>query len=131
MRSSAITGIAAILMLAFLAGCATMGREFNRDVVMSSIVKGKSTKADIVELCGEPLTKKYDSNDKAYGENGMDMWHYAYVTKNVTGRGVVTNVIGVGTEWKSETTILDVYFNGNVVADVKLETTSFTQMHQQ
>ena len=117
---------AIILFLAmFLMSCATHGRKCDIDVLKQHIKMESSKKEDILKICGDPLTK--DDNVK----QGTEVWHYAYVEKNITGLGVVAHVAGVGSEWESRKTMLDVYFKNNAVVDIKTESSNQTNMHWQ
>jgi hypothetical protein len=49
--------------------------------------------------------------------------------KNITGTGVHTQAVGIGAEWKSETTMVDIFFKNNVVYDIKSRTSSKTKVH--
>ncbi|PKN86094.1 MAG: hypothetical protein CVU51_07700 [Deltaproteobacteria bacterium HGW-Deltaproteobacteria-1] len=72
----------------FSMSCATHGRRCEIDVLKMNIKMESSKKEDILKICGEPLTK--DDNIK----QGTEVWHYAYVEKNITGLGVVAHVAG-------------------------------------
>ncbi len=116
--------VGAMLVFFLVAGCSSAGRQFDPARFSSSIEKGKSTKKDVIEICGQPLSTRFDST------SGVETWHYAAVNKHVTGTGVVTNLIGIGTEWQSDTMLLDVQFKGDTVEEYQMETSSRTQMHQ-
>lgn len=102
--------------------CSTAGRQFDSEMIKQNIKLGKSNKEDVLRICGEPLTK--NSNIK----EGTEIWHYAYVDKKMTGTGVLAHVAGVGSEWKSETTVMDVFLKDGIVVDLKLESSSSTKM---
>jgi hypothetical protein len=104
----------AILLIVQLS-CATAGKNFNVTMVQEKISIGKSTKGDVVQICGEPLSKNAEAAE------GFEVWHYAYVDKNMTAAGILTMTLGVGQEWKSKTTVMDVYFRDNVVVDYRID----------
>ena len=107
-----------LVLSIFLMSCATHGRKCEIDVLKNHIKMESSKKEDILKICGEPLTK--DDNIK----QGTEVWHYAYVEKNITGLGVVAHVAGVGSEWESNKTVLDVYFKNDLVVDIKTESSN-------
>jgi hypothetical protein len=114
-----------ILLSIFVLSCATSGRRIDAEAVKQNIIIGKSTKADVIQICGEPSDTEFDA------KNEIEVWKYAYVDKSITGAGVAAKVVGIGSEWKSETTMIDIYFKKNVVSDIKCQTSSKTKMHYQ
>lgn len=111
-----------IVLSIFILSCATVGKRIDVEAVKQNIIIGKSTKEDVLQICGEPPDTDYDS------KNETEIWKYAYVEKTMTGTGVLTSVVGIS-EWKSETTMVDIYFKKNVVSDIKCQTSSRTKMH--
>jgi hypothetical protein len=105
--------------------CATAGREINAEQIRQSIQIAKSTKVDVLNICGEPLSKSYAA------DNDTEMWHYAYIEKNVTPLGVLTHMLGAGTEWKSDKTVVDVYLQKGVVSDLKIETATTVKVNHE
>jgi hypothetical protein len=114
-----------IVLSIFILSCATSGKRIDADAVKQNIIIGKSTKEDVIRICGEPMDTEYDA------KNETEIWKYAYVDKSITGAGVAAKIFGVGSEWKSETTMVDVYFKKNLVSDIKCQTSSKTKMHYQ
>jgi len=96
--------------------CATAGRQIDSEQVKQNIKIATSTKDDVVRVCGEPLSKNYDAG------TDTEVWHYAYIEKNVTPLGVLTHELGIGTEWKCNKTVVDVYLQKSVVTDLKIDT---------
>jgi hypothetical protein len=95
--------------------CATAGKSFNMEEAKRNIRMGETTKEQVLVMCGEPLSKGSDlSNEK-------EIWHYARVEKNITSFGVFTHMVGVGDEWKSNASTMDVSFKNGVVVDLKCE----------
>ena len=94
-------------------------------MVKQQVKIGESKKEDVLAVCGEPLYKDCDT------KSDTEMWHYAFVKKNVTAFGVFTHCLGIGTETKSNKEVLDVYFKGRSVVDLVTESASTTKMHLQ
>ncbi len=116
--------LAVVIVLSLLVlSCATAGKRIDAEAVKQNITVGKSTKEDVLRVCGEPMETEYDA------KNQIEIWQYAHMEKNITGTGVVTHAVGIGAEWKTETTMIDIYFKNNVVYDVKTRTSSKTKMH--
>lgn len=105
--------------------CATAGREINAEQVRQNIQIAKSTKDDVLKACGEPLSKSYCA------ETDTEIWHYAYIEKNVTPLGVLTHMVGAGTEWKSDKTVIDIYLQKSVVKDLKIETATTVKLNRE
>lgn len=105
-----------------LLSCASVGRELDTDAIRQNLKIGESTKEDVLAVAGEPLSKDFDTI-------GNETWHYFHVKKNVTPLGVLTNQIGIGTEWKSDKTVVDVVFKANKVSDVRIQTGSSTKLN--
>jgi hypothetical protein len=114
-----------IVLSIFILSCATAGKRIDVEAVKQNIIIGKSTKEDVMRVCGEPIDTEYDA------KNEIEIWRYAYMDKSITGAGVFTSLVGVGSEWKSETTMVDIHFKKNVVCDIKCQTSSKTKMHYQ
>lgn len=112
-----------IVLSIFILSCATAGKRIDVEAVKQNIIIGKSTKEDVLRICGEPINTEYDA------KNEIEIWKYAYMDKSITGAGVLTSAVGIGSEWKSETTMVDIYFKKNVVYDTKCQTSSKTKMH--
>lgn len=113
MRKLSYLGLVFYLLILF--SCASAGKKIDMEAVQKKIIIGESTKEDVLGLCGEPLSKQYDSKNKS------EVWHYAHVQKNVTWLGVITHIFIRIDEWKSETKILDVYFEKDVVVDMNFD----------
>ncbi|MDY6830922.1 MAG: hypothetical protein SWC96_03635 [Thermodesulfobacteriota bacterium] len=112
-----------IFLLAFL-GC-TVGVKLDPDIIRQEILKGTSTKNDVLAICGQPQGKRMSA------DNQKEVWHYAYVKKGVTGRGVVAHIARVGTEMKSHKVVLDVEFQDNIVSNYTLEEGNTTKFNYQ
>jgi outer membrane protein assembly factor BamE (lipoprotein component of BamABCDE complex) len=115
--------VAVSLLICFICSCTTAGRQIDAEQVRQNIVADKSTRNDVLRVCGEPLS--IESGLKS----GNETWHYAYIQKNVTPLGLLTNRLGVGTEWKSDRTVVDVYLENNIVKDVKIDTGTTIRMN--
>ena len=111
-----------IVLSIFILSCATSGKRVDVEAVKQNVMIGKSTKEDVQRICGEPADTEYDAKSET------EIWKYAYVEKTMTGAGVLTSVVGIS-EWKSETTMVDIYFKKNVVSDIKCQTSSKTKVH--
>ena len=72
-------------------------------MVYDKIVLNESTKNDVIQLLGEPLSKDFNA------KNEIEIWHYAHVKKNITGAGLLGHVVGVGAQWKTNTEVADFY----------------------
>jgi hypothetical protein len=114
-----------IVLFIFILSCATAGKRIDVEAVKQNIIIGKSTKEDVMRICGDPIDTEYDA------KNEIEIWKYAYMEKSITGAGVAAKMVGIGSEWKSETTMVDIYFKKNVVYDIKCQTSSKTKMHYQ
>jgi hypothetical protein len=114
--------LAATLFMGLLS-CSTAGNNFNADLIKKEISLGLSTKEDVVRTCGEPLSKNNEAAE------GLEVWHYAYVDKKMTGTGIITHTVGVGDEWKSTTTVMDIYFRNDIVVDYRLENSQLKRMN--
>ncbi|NPU84253.1 MAG: hypothetical protein HPY65_07165 [Syntrophaceae bacterium] len=112
-----------LVLSLFILSCTTVGKRIDAEAVKQNILIGKSTKEDVLRICGEPADTEYDAKSQ------VEIWQYGYLEKNITGTGVVTHAVGIGAEWKSETTMIDIYFKNNVVYDIKSRTSSKTKMH--
>lgn len=114
-----------IVLFIFILSCATSGKRVDAEAVKQNVMIGKSTKEDVLRICGEPADTEYDAKSET------EIWKYAYVEKTITGAGVAAKIVGIGSEWKSETTMVDIFFKKNVVSDIKCQTSSKTKMHYQ
>jgi hypothetical protein len=112
-----------LLMGLFVLSCSSAGIKIDMQAIKDNIRIGESTQADVLRVCGEPLSKNNDVRNEA------EIWHYAYVDKNITGTGVFTHVIGVGEEWKSNTTVVDIFFKEGIVVDIKSESSSIKKFN--
>jgi hypothetical protein len=111
-----------IVLSIFILSCATVGKRIDVEAVKQNIIIGKSTKEDVIQVCGEPIDTENDT------KNGIEIWKYAYIDKSMTGKGVLTSIVGIS-EWKTETTMVDIYFKNNVVSDIKSQTSTKTKVH--
>jgi len=102
-------------LLLIVSSCLKVGNQFDSEMVKQNIKMGQSTKEDVLRVCGEPSVKYTGA------QNDIEIWRYSYVDKKITPTGVLTNALGIGTEWKSESTVIEVYFKGNFVVDLKIE----------
>ena len=94
-------------------------------MLKQEIQLNQSTAEDVLRICGEPLSRKSGSNRKS------EIWHYAYLKKNITGFGLITHVVGIGTETKSTRCILDIMLENDIVVDYKINQGSMKSMHFQ
>ncbi len=111
-----------LIVVLLLAGCAT-GKKLDARIIKDNIVVGTSTKEDVLRTCGEPLGIRNSADNK------KEIWHYAYVTKNVTGLGVVTNLAGIGTEVRSHKVVCDFIIENDVVVDYELQEGNIKKMN--
>lgn len=102
-------------LLLIVSSCLKAGNQFDYEMVRQNVKMGQSTKEDVLRVCGEPSVKYTGA------QNDIEIWRYSYVDKQVTPTGVLTHAFGIGTEWKSESTVMEVYFKGNLVIDLKIE----------
>ena len=109
--------------LVVIFSCATTGKKVDIDSLKRNINIGVSTKADVLQVCGEPLTKDEDR------KNEVEIWHYSSVEKSITGPGLLTHCLGIGREWETTTTIVDIFFKNDIVVDIKTTTGSSKRMH--
>lgn len=64
--------ISILVILVFMAGCATVGnQQISSYSITSQIQIGKSTKAEVRSLVGEPTKVNFQ-------ENGKEIWEYVY-----------------------------------------------------
>lgn len=68
-----IIGLILVLCMA-TAGCATVGRDFNEDL-LSQLVVGESTKADAIALFGPPMGASVTNINDDFKE--LLMWSYS------------------------------------------------------
>jgi len=107
------------------AGCSTAGKKCDVVALQENIKFGESSKDIVLSICGQPISKDHDI------KGGYEVWHYAYIYKNVTPLGVLTNRIGIGTEVKSNKEMVDVFIKNDKVTDIKSESAETTNMHYQ
>lgn len=104
------TCLAAVLLAALVAvsGCASsaQGRKFD-DEYVSQIRKGATTKAQIRQHLGEPVSVSRTSD--------METWTYSY--SNAYGRGYVQAATFGLVKEKSDDQMLVVVFKGDVVVE--------------
>lgn len=105
-----------------VAACST-GRKIDVNMVKKEIQINQSTAEDVLRICGEPQSRRSGASKQS------EIWHYAYLKKNVTGFGVFTHVVGIGTETRSKRCILDIMFEEDVVVDYKINQGSMKSMH--
>lgn len=110
-----------LFALMMIVACATVGKKFDIEAVRENIIIGKTTKYEVLQICGEPLSKKSGSN--------LEVWNYSYVAKNVTIIGAITNMLGIGTEWKSHRQVMDIHLKNGIVEDIITDTAEDTKMH--
>jgi len=115
--------MALLTILAFIVACATAGKKIDVDAIKNNVKLGVTTKAQLLQLCGEPVTAEYDA------KNEMDIMHYAYIEKNITGAGVITHIVGIGDEWESKRTLVDIFIKNGIVIDMKIDTASSVKLH--
>ncbi len=114
------------LLLALLVlSCASAGRQIEMNTIQEKIKLKESTRDDVFKYFGEPLSKNNDV------KNESEIWHYAYVSKHITGGGIITHVLGIGSEWQSNTEVIDFYFQNGVVVDIKNESSNVRKFHLQ
>jgi hypothetical protein len=113
----------AFLLVMLLMACATAGRKVDVDAMRANIKLGETTKARVLQMCGEPESSEYDAKKET------EILHYAYIEKNITGVGVVTHIAGVGDEWESRKTLVDVFVSKGIVIDMKTEDANSVKMH--
>jgi outer membrane protein assembly factor BamE (lipoprotein component of BamABCDE complex) len=116
-----ITIFFSVVFVLLSMACASVGQKFNIEAAKENIKIGTSTKEQVLQICGEPLSKNSQSD--------MEVWHYSYIEKNVTGVGIITNIVGVGTEWKTNRQIMDVFLKNGIVTDIKTDSAEGTTMH--
>ena len=107
--------IALLLVATSLSGCATggysIGRDFNSAAV-SQIVKGKTTKDDVVRMFGEPFSKQVASENE-------EKWMYVYDAGVVKAQSYVFTTVAQVTGQKKTLDIL--LRNGIVINYTYLE----------
>jgi hypothetical protein len=119
-------GIIAILIFSFLLlSCASAGREIDTSALQDKIKLNESTKEDVLKLFGEPLFKNVDQKD------GTEMWHYASVKKNITATGILANRLGIGSEWRTNTQVVDFYFQKGILVNITDNNSDTTTFHLQ
>ncbi len=111
-----------LICVLFLAACST-GKKLDAGLIKDNIVVGQSTRDDVLQICGEPLGIRNSADNK------KEIWHYAYVKKNVTGLGVLTHVIGVGTEVKSHKVVCDFTIQDGIVVDYDMQEGNIKKMN--
>lgn len=111
-----------LIVFLMLAGCTT-GKKLDARMIKDNIVVGQSTREDVLQTCGEPLGIRNSADRK------KEIWHYAYVKKNVTGLGVLTNVVGIGTEVKSHKVVCVFVIEDGIVVDYQLQEGNIKKMN--
>ncbi|MBA4349598.1 MAG: hypothetical protein C0415_06400 [Thermodesulfovibrio sp.] len=111
------------VLLLIVSSCLKAGNQIDSEMVRQNIKMGQSTKEDVLRVCGEPSVKYTGA------QNDVEIWRYSHVDKKITPAGVLTNILGIGTEWKSESTVVEVYFKGNFVVDLKIETSQSQKLN--
>lgn len=109
MKNIVVILISSLLLLS----CASAGKKIELGMVHNTIKLNESTKDDVIQLLGEPLSRNFDA------KNETEIWHYAYVKKNITGAGLLGHIVGIGAEWKTKTEVADFYFRDGIVIDIK------------
>jgi hypothetical protein len=112
------------LFLILTFGC-TQGTRIDLNTIHNDLSLGKTTKEDILRMCGEPLEKRISADQQA------EVWHYAYVNKKVTGKGVLSHIVGIGIETKSNRIVFQPKFKGDILIDYDLEEGSTTHFGYQ
>jgi outer membrane protein assembly factor BamE (lipoprotein component of BamABCDE complex) len=83
--------ITTIAMVLLVAACASSGNEKVRtetmDTVGQKVTKGKSTKADVKQLYGEP-------GSVSLTDGGGEVWHYAYAHATANGASYIP-IVGI------------------------------------
>lgn len=109
-----------IVMITIMIGCASVryntGKEFD-ETKMALIKKNVTTKNDILELFGEPISKTI-TND------GLETWTYQHV---LTTSNATVIIIYVQTSGSSQLKNLTIKFTNNIVTDYQY-TTSITEL---
>jgi hypothetical protein len=119
-------GIIAILIFSLLfLSCASAGKQIDTSLLRDKIKLNESTKEDILTLFGEPLFKNVNQKDDT------EMWHYASVKKNITATGILANRLGIGSEWRTNTQIIDFYFQKGIVINITDDNSDTTTFHLQ
>lgn len=113
------------ILVCFQFACSTAGKRCNAIALQENVKFNESNRDVVLSICGQPISKDHDI------KGGYEVWHYAYIYKNVTPLGVLTNRLGVGTEIQSKKEIVDVFFKNDKVADIKTESGETTNMHYQ
>lgn len=118
------------LLILFISSCASVGQQIDVEQVKQSIIIDKSTKDDVLRICGEPTSTEFGY------KSGSEVIHYEYIKKNVSAGSVIgksllglitlpvggVGALAVGTQWQAEKTCVDVYLDNNIVKDVKVQT---------
>lgn len=111
-----------LICVLLLTACAT-GKKLDARLIKDNIVIGETTSEEVLEICGEPLGVRNSA------DNRKEVWHYAYVKKSVTGLGVLTNIVGVGTEVKSHKVVCDFVIKDGVVIDYTMQEGNIKKMN--
>ena len=115
---------AVIFLMSFLLmSCASAGRKIDVDALRANIKLGETTKAQVLQICGEPESSEYDA------KKDTETLHYIYIEKSMTGAGVITHVLVNADEWESKRTIVDVFVSKGIVVDMKTDVASSVKMH--
>jgi len=117
-RQMAKKKILFILTVSLLfAACATtdvttFGKDFDKTKT-DSIVKGQTTKQEIVQLLGEP-------HDKTLQESGTELWVYLYQVTEITTKPPLTAFHSVKSEGTVKEKKLEISFDQDVVKNFVL-----------
>ena len=121
MKSIVVILISSLLLLS----CASAGKKIDLGKVYDQIKLNESTKEDVIKLLGEPLSKSFDV------KNETEIWHYAHVSKNITGAGLISHTLGIGSEWQTNTEVANFYFRKGIVIDINSESSDTKKFHLQ
>ena len=113
------------LSLLVVVACSTIGNKLDPEIIREQIIVGETTKVQLLALCGQPAGKKWSSDHKT------EIWHYAYVKKHVTAKGVFSNIVGIGTETKSHRISIDIELIDDVVSKYQMNTGDTKRFHFQ
>jgi outer membrane protein assembly factor BamE (lipoprotein component of BamABCDE complex) len=94
--------LVAVISLILLVGCASYGNKaIMRKDILDNIVVGKSTKAEVKQLLGEP-------SNVTFSDAGYEDWSYMYVrsTPRATSFIPVVNIVAGGANTNTNTLTL-------------------------
>lgn len=102
---------ACVGLVLLISGCAAYGNKKITDpTIVAQIEKGKSTKADVKGILGDPATVDFS-------DTGVEKWIYAY-TKHQTRGATFIPVVGMlagGADIKTDTLIVQFDKDGTVM----------------